>query len=680
MADYKIDSAAANEAAALLRSLLQSEVPTGDFTEGSAVSDLLIDGHAIIAGYFKNQIEVIRQRQSLLTLQDLPDTESVSDAADALLDNFFRTRSSGTFSKGVATLYFSQRQDVLIPRTTRFFKTSALVFYLDSDADLFISASDMRPDIDANGLVTRYSTTVFLTAERVGSAYNVTPGLFVSFDRFNALLLSVENLSKFSYGTTAQTTADFITKSTNAIALRSLVNARSNDATLLERYSDIEATTTVGYGDPEMIRDLVTNVSNSVALHVGGHMDIFVRQNIQEVVERLSVGALQTRNDGKVLILRHSSGTPSSSFLLAGVVPGDILTIGEGVPEAPFQFVITGVSATELEIAARTPFSIATDESSTPVGLAYTVGNSYPSFRNKVNVPSTTLAVTSRQFSAFNQFQMPAFPAYAIKSVELLGPLPPPMLPYADALTGNVIFTARKNAPTLLAPATGNELGFFVSVKNPEETLSSRAIAMVEIGWPSVDLTGLSADVTYETQTGFSAVDAYVNSRLNRPACSNTLLRAFHPVYLYVSIPYRPRNTPADPLSTVIPIFDPVAAAVSLTAYLNNYRETEPLDVSLIATKARETSAAIAAIYAFSAQYDLMIPDGRLLRFETDDKITVFPDGTSSSARLTNPTDFGFPSVGYYTALAKLLSDQGITDRVTRYRVSDYAVVFERKA
>jgi hypothetical protein len=681
MAEYDIDKTAAADAAALLRDLLQTEVPTGDFTQGSAASDILIDGHAVIAGYLSRQIETVRQRQSLMTLKDLPASESVNDAADAILDNFFRRRSQGAFAKGVATLRFSQRQDILIPRTTRFFKTSALVFYIDSDVDLFIPGSDLRADIDVDGLVASYSTTVFLTAARVGPEFNIAPGRFVAFDRFNALLTIVENLTRFSYGNSIQSTSDFISKSTNAIALRALINARSNDAVLIDKYVDVETTTTVGYGDPEMIRDVVSNVSNNVKLHVGGHMDIYVRQNVQEAIVRGTVGVLQPRNDNQVVTLRHTSTTPSGSFITAGVVPGDILALGAGtLPEAPSQYVVTAVRATELDIDVRTPFSIATAESVPVTPMLYTVGNNYPDYNNKVQVlVGTTDAVTSRQFSEYNRFELPAYPVYAIKQIELLGPLPAAIQPYANTLTGNVMFTVQKNSPTPSAPPIGSQLGFYVTVKNPEASRSSLAMTMIELGWPTVDLTGCTVDVALETPTNFNTINAYVSNRMNRPACANTLLRAYHPIYLYISIPYRPRITPVDPLSTVIPVFDPIPAAATLTEYLNAYRETEALDVSLIATKARETSAAIAAIYTFLVRYDLLIPDGRIMHFETADKITVFPDGATSTARLTNPTDFGLPDTGYYAGLTRLLKDQGVTDRVTRYRVAPDGVAFVRR-
>jgi hypothetical protein len=686
MAEYDINSTAAAEAAALLRDLLQAEIPNGDFTEGSAISDLLIDGHAVIAGYLKNQIQVIRNRQSLLTLQNLPETESVSDAADAILDNFFRTRAQGQFAKGVATLHFSQRQDVLIPRTARFFKTTALVFYIDSSTDILIPASDLRPEVGANGVISSYSTTIFLTAARVGSDYNISPGRFVSFDRFNALLLYVENINAFSNGTGVQTTADFINRSTNAIALRALINARSNDATLLQNYQDVESTVTVGYGDGEMVRDKVSNVSNGVQMHVGGHMDLYVRMPVQEVVERLVIEQLDIRNDNRIVLLRdaiHSTTPGNVDFLnsAVNVQVGDILNVTEGIPEAPIQFRIVAVRANEVEVSPATPFSTASDEVPGGLPIGYSIGNNYPTFDNKVPAPTVgaVTTVTSRQFAEFNRVQLPGRPTYRIKKVELLPPIPAALQGFADLVTGNVDFTARKNSPTLARPASAAQLSHYVEIKNPGESQSARAVAMLEVGWPAIDLSGLTLEITYETLTNFATIDSYVSDRLNRPACSNTLTRAPHPVYIYASIPYRARTTPVSPLSTVVPVFDVAAATANLITFINNYRETEPLDVSLLATKARETSNAVASIYNFALQYQLFLPDGRVMTFETSDKITIFPDGATSTAALLNPVEFGLPATGYYTALRQLLANQGVSDRVTRYRAVDSGVVFEQR-
>jgi hypothetical protein len=682
MAEYDINATAAAEAAALLRDLLQTAIPGGDFTEGSAISDLLIDGHAIITGFLRQQIQNARNRQSLITLRYLPESESTSDAADAILDNFFRTRAQGKFAKGVATLYFSQRGDVLIPRTTRFFKSSSLVFYIDSGADLLIPATDLRAVIGPNGVVTGYSTTVFMTAARVGADYNIAPGRFVSFDRFNPLLTYVENLSAFSGGESTQTTQDFINRSTSAIALRALINARSNDATLLEQFTDIERTLTVGYGDPEMMRDLVANVSNTVAMHVGGHMDIYVRQPVQQVVEQLVINTLTPRNDDAVIMFRHLNRVPT--FVAAGVVPGDVLVITSTTPVGSlpvFQYVITAVSDYQLQVSTKTPFPLPTDEAATAISIAYTVGDNYPDFDNKiVELGPLADARTSRQFSQFNSVILPARPTYIIRDVELLPPIPPQLAGYVDITSGGVNFTARKNAAPTTAPVAGEELGYFISVQNPTQSQSVNAVATLEVGWPAIDLSGLSLQVTYETPTNFEAVDAYIGDRLNRPGCSNTLAKAYHPIYLFASIPYRLRTSPASALETTVPEFNPLLAEQALQEAVNNYQGADRLDVSLLSSAARATSTAVASIYNFPLTYQLIIPDGSVMTFETQDEITIFPDGATSTAALLNPTDFGLPATGYYSALRQFLLNQGVSDRVTRYCASDGALVFVQRS
>lgn len=676
MADYDITAGSVAEAAALLRNVLQTEIPNGDFTEGSVAADLIVDGHAVAVAYLRKQLDIIRARQSLLTLQNLPDSESVSDAADAILDNFFRTRNQGQFAKGVVTLHFSARADVLVPRTARFFKTSSLVFYVDSASDVLIPASDLRAEIGANGAVISYATTIFLTAARVGEAYNIAPGRFVSFDRFSSLLMSVENPVKFSDGSGVQSTPDFINRSTNAISLRALINARSNDALLLDTFTDVEQTATVGYGDPEMVRDLVDTVSNGVQMHVGGCMDIFVRQPVQEVVERLQIAAPGVRNDGKSLTLRHPGRVPT--FLAAGVSPGDVLTITAGLTE--FQYKIADVTAYALTVETRTPFPEATDEAAAPVAIGYAIGNNFPAFDNKAVTAATTAAATSRLFTPFNGVVLPGRPTYLIRRVELLPPIPPELAGFSDPATGTVDFTARKNSPLTGPPASVGELGYKVSIANPAEAQSARAVAVLSVGWPLLDLSGLTLEVTYESISNFASVDAYVSARLNRAACANSLVRAPHPVYLYATIPYRPRTTPASSLSTVVPVFDAVAAQAALTTFINTYRETEPLDVSLLATQARAVSIAVASIYNFTLTYQFYLPDGRVMTFDTQDKITIFPDGVTSSATLRDPASFGLPTENYFSRLKALLVAQGVSDRTTRYRASADSVVFEQRS
>jgi hypothetical protein len=232
MADYTINAEDVTTAAQLLRDVLTTKNPDNDYTEGSVLGDTIVDGHATAFALLRKQLADIKNRLSLRDISKLGDSESVRDAADAILSNFYRSRDQGRFAKGAASLHFSQRVDVLIPRRTRFFRTPQLVFYLEGTADLFIPSTTMRPTIDATGRVVDYVVPVNLTAARVGSLYNQQAGRFVAVDPFSPFLTYAENLSPFVYGDDLQSTSAFIATSQNAFSLRALVNARSNDALL----------------------------------------------------------------------------------------------------------------------------------------------------------------------------------------------------------------------------------------------------------------------------------------------------------------------------------------------------------------------------------------------------------------------------------------------------------------
>jgi hypothetical protein len=684
--DYKINERDVEESAILLRDVLttrsQQRGTDNDYSEGSVLGSTLIDGHATVFALLRNQIREIKNRLSLRDIQKLPDTESVRDAADAILSNFYRTRKQGRFAKGVATLHFTQRVDALIPRRTRFFKTPQLVFYIDSDADILISANSLRPNIDASGRVIDYVTQVNLTAARVGKAYNQPAGRFVAVDPFSPFFSYAENVTAFAFGDDLQSTAEFIATSENALSLRAIVNARSNDALLRgELFPEIQTLLTVNYGDPEMQRDIASDPATGVELHVGGHADIYIRLQTQEVVERVVVQDLTPRPDGLVTILRDPA-PPTGSFITAGVVPGDILVLVSGTPNAPFQYVVREVRATELEISSRVPFEIATDEQTPVPAIAYTVGNNYPAFNNKVIHGPLNTITTSRRIAEFNRAMLPGVPVYRVKQVEVLN-APPALDPYRDPVTGNVVFTNRLNSSVVNTPTPGTALGFRVICKNPLEAQSQRAVTLIEIGWPAFNFGGLTLEVTYETLAGFGPIANYVKDDFNRTLGANPLVRAFHPVYLSFSLPYRARIVPRNTLDVFNANGTFTVNTEAVQRAIIDYIVKTPFgtrpDTGGIGQAAKNADSNIAATYPFTIKYELLAPDGRVYRYATDDIVSVVPDGVTTSARLLNPADFGLPTTGYYAALARQLVRQGVSDRTVRYLAVADQVALEQR-
>jgi hypothetical protein len=668
MGDYDTKQSDIVEAARVVRNALSARRPTQDYSEGSLQGDTIVDGHAVVYAILRNQLAAVKNRLSLRDIQKLPDAESVRDAADAILSNFLRDRAQGRFSKGVATLHFSQRADVLLSRDRRFFWDAQHVFYLESESDLVISASQLRPSTSPSGTVTDYTYQVRLTAARVGSDYNVSPKRFLAVDPFSPFFLYAENTTAFQDGSSQQLTTDYVDSAKNALSIRALINARSNDSLLRgDLYPQIQHLLTVNYGDPEMQRDLATDTPSRTALHIGGKTDIYVWLQTQEAVARATVGALTPRADGNVHVFRDSAAP------FASVQPGDILFVASGVPEAPVQYrVHQKNSSSELEVSARTPFSVATDEALVPPSIAYSIGNNYPAFDNKVASIISATARTSRKFAVHNGIILPGGPLYRVKQVELVT-VPVALNAYRNSVSGGVVFSVQQNAP-LTTPTPGDPLPFRIVCLNAGEGQSSRAVQYVEIGWAGVDLDGLQVDITYETVTGFEEIDSYVSDSFNRTNGADPLLRAFHPIYLSFTIPYRARVS-GNALLTV----NEAKVARTLIVAVRDTPFGLNIDAGTLGSTAKEADAAIAGTYNFPVRYSLQAPDGTIYRFETDDIVTVFPDGVTSSARLLNPEDFDLDPASYYAPLKRQLQLLGVSDRTIRYLAASDAVTLEQR-
>jgi len=682
MADYDVNLSDVQESIRFLQAFLETKQPDVDWTPGGPDHEVIIKGQSYPVALLRKAIETVRKEKSLLSLRDLPASADVDDMADAILANLLVSRAPGRFTRGPITCKFSRQIDQRVPRNARFFKGTSLVYYPDYASDLILGASDLRPVLGPDGRVLYYAGTVNVVAARTGAAYDAEPGPFDAVDTFSPYFLGAENPNRLTGGLDVQTTSDLIETAAGALSTRSLGNERAN-GTVLANALAVERTVTVGHGDPEMVRD-VLETSNG-RLHLGGACDLYVRMPLRAVTVRKTVGALFPRPDGRAAIFRDSAPPSGGSFLDAGVSVGDVLYVRSGIPEAPIQYTIRAVRAYEVEVSLRTPFSVATDENVSSA-IDYSIGRNYPDFDNRVTTASTpsSTATTSRSVSATNRVTLDGGPVYAITKVELLPTSPTALASYRDPITGRVPFPVRSNT-ALLAPATTTRnLPYRVEVLNPSESQSSRAVTQVEVGWPAVSLDGLDVEITYETLAGFDAVGTFVTGE-NRPDPADYIARALHPVYVSFTVPYALRtdtSTTARVGRLVVPApsFDPVGAAAAVAKYVNEYRAADPIDASSLVTQIRfAQGASVATIYAFTVNYELIAPDGRVFRYQTTDKVTLFPPDASSGASLLNPVELGLPAMNYYDALRRTLRTLGVSDRTVRFIAATGGVTFEER-
>lgn len=683
MADYEISTQDVEASAQIIRDVLLTEKPDRDYSEGSVAGDIVVDGHAVPFAVLRSLINQVRARLSLRDLSKLPDDEAVRDATDAILSNVFVSRTRGAFARGQVTLHFTQRVDSLIPRRTRFFKTGQYVFYLDATVDVLLTAASLRANVDASGAVLDYTTNINVVAANIGEAYNLDPGRFAAVDNISSFLAYAENTSKFQFGLDQQSSADAVATAETAMSLRAMVNARSNNAVLRGVDSTLESVLTVGYGDPEMQRDLALDPASAVTLHVGGHVDIYVRTETQEVVERMTINGLTVRPDGLVTYLRDTA-PPLGSFITAGVVPGDILVLRAivGVLDVFFEFVVRAVDTNELTISSRIPFRQATDEFSTIPALTYSVGDNYPNYDDKVVRGPTTQATTSRRFKRYNSVCLPGQPVYRVKTVEIINPISA-LDPYRDPATGRMLFTERTNAEAVVAPTPGDPLPYFLEALNPLYTQTAKAVTALEVGWPAFDFSGMTLEVTYETLSGFSTLAAYVVDDLQRTCGANPIAKAFHPVYISATVTYRARVVPRN-ASEVWSVaaqpyaVDETAILNGVLAAINDAPQGVTPDAGALATAAQDADSNVAAIYPITVLYELLAPDGRVYQYSTPDVVTLFPSDLTGAV-LLNPTEVGLPATGYQVGLARQLSLLGVSDRTVRYLAVADDIALEKR-
>lgn len=677
MADFNVTLASVQDSLKFLQAFLENQDPTVDWTPGSPDYQIVVKGNAYPVAFLRDAIERVRNEKSLLSLRGAGETQDVVDMADAILANLLVTRAAGRFTRGVALLKFSRRTDQRVPVSTRLFKTSALVYYPDYTSDVIVSATDMRAVTGSRGEVIYYTYPINIKAARTGDAYDQDAGSFDAVDPFSPYLLGADNPAPLGQGRNTQSTADAIDTASDAMASRSLGNARSNSVVIRNNF-DVDDVLSIGHGDPEMTRDIL--VSSIGRLHLGGKADLYVRAPTKETTVRRTIGGSVARADGRAVTFRDAT-PPGGTFTAANVQPGDILSILSGIPEAPIQYRIDAVRDNEVDISTRTPFSVATDESPAST-IKYSIGNNYPVYNNRVDVLTGTLtANTSRGISTKGRVTLDGGPVYAISKVEMLGPIPSGLNNYVDPVSGRVLFSERRNTQFLGPIASTTSLPYRVTVLNQDESQSSRALTQIEVIWPSANYDGSLLEITYTTLADFDAVSAYVTSTENRPDPADYLVRARHPVYVSFSVPYALRvdssvTSRIGRLLAASPTFDASRASISLARYINTYKSSDPIDRSGLVTQLRfDADVALATIYDFTVEYELLAPSGGVYRYSTTDKVTIFPDGTTG-ASLLNPTDFGLPTSGYYAALKQQLQSQGVSDRNIRFMTTPDAIVF----
>jgi hypothetical protein len=642
----------------LLEEYLADKIEDGDYSTGSALRDLTIKAIAYNFAFLRATADQVRVRQSLKTISEVDttdDEEAADDAVDEILSNWFASRNQGDYVRVTAYGHASRATDITIAADTAFYKTDALLFVLNNDnQDLFIPAEDLVPVFDSSGEITDYTFPIPLIADLPGTDYEVEAGVFASFDSFNAYVTRIETLEKASGGQDIETSDEYIERAQNLITVRNLINARSVDAVLRDEFEGIKGITTVGMGDPEMVRDVVKEDATGLELHVGAHMDMFLFSNTVETYFTGVVGDPYERPDGLIVVFKDPYYTTNVALFTAAVEPGMVLRITSGLPIAAHDYIIREVRDTELVVSERVPFPTATED--TGEYVTWSIGHNMPDYNDVIatqvsaseDPPGTGEGTTSTRTQTEGRVTLPGGPIYLVKDVTIEDAGDPD----ADADDGLVHFNVRTNTTPTEQVAPDNEYQVLVNTPLQHQSAVSFTELIVGTDTDPDKYDGKMIKVTYDTLSGFNDVHSYVSSRRQRVADASALVRGYHPAYLSFTMEYRL-------LSSATEAVDEDDLVNFLVGYINNFNPREVMSVNQLMDAVRAAFDDIGRIYPFTIYYDLHAPDGRVIEFESTEEVTVPWTTTELTAVQVYPGD----AINGLDAPA----DFGVSDDVIRY-------------
>lgn len=626
--EITIDASDVSAAADILEQFLTDQITDGDFTKGTALRDLTVGALAAVYAFLRGDSKQIRQGQSLVTVQAAVggDTDALRDAVVGIMSNFFVAPKSGDRARGFAIGHATQQVDVFIATTVRFTYSQGLVFVVDSTDQLFISKDELVPIVDADNTVLDYEFRIPLVAIAQGESYNVDPGLFAAFDRFNPYVTRVESTVKFSGGKGTETVAEILARAPTAVSVRNLINDRSIEATLDDNFDGIESVLVVGMGEPEMQRDVVPAVAPNLKFHVGGCVDIFLRTGLVETSFTGAVGDLFARPDNVAVLFRDST----VDFIGLAVETGDIIRVTAGLPVVPAEFLVEEILGLHtLVVNARSPFPVATDEATPPTTVSYTIGRIAPAYVDVVSSGGLqlTTGITSRRTSMSGRVTLPGGPVMDILDVAIINPAAGEST-FKSTLDGFVHFPNQVNTTPAQSATPAAGLQFQTIVHNPLYAQSELQWMELVVGTDTnqARFDGYNLRVRYRTLASFDVIDAFVRGPRERVVAAFQLPRGHNPVVVSMNIKYTLK-------ATATTLLDDAAVAQTVINYVNAFDATSsPIDVSNVITLVKTTYPTIANIVPpspgapiLTIGYSLRAPTGDVMTYSTNDVVDIIP-------------------------------------------------------
>lgn len=239
---------------------------TYEYRKGTAFAELFMQPLSIIVQPLRDEANVIQTNQSLKRILELEDPDLwYEDAVDELVGNFFVYRRTGSFSGGIARLYYLDAKDVSFLAGNVSFSSSTNLSYTNT-ANVSITAQEMSLQIEDEF----FYLEVAVEAEKEGEDYNIEVGQLISTSDTTAA--KAYNIYNFVGGADRESNTEIIARAQKSIGVRDMNTGKGFNAIMFEKFlTKLTELQPVGFGDPEMMRDIHFNY------HIGGRIDGYVK-------------------------------------------------------------------------------------------------------------------------------------------------------------------------------------------------------------------------------------------------------------------------------------------------------------------------------------------------------------------------------------------------------------------
>lgn len=269
-----LDPAVVAQNEQFLVTFIQEQYPSMDLSEGRVLRNLLIRPAAQFYALNNLNIQLMQESQSILAIEANP---LLADPAlvDAVLSNYRITRNPGAAATGQITIVIQNLLTTQVSRGTVF--TANGIDYINTQTYIGVTTQAAVVSDQQRLIVARndglYAFTIPVTATAVGTTANAKRGTGFTVSPTIAGLIDAFATADFSGGLNAQTNQDLINLFKLALSPQ-VFSGRANITSLLvQAFPSLQATSIIGFGDEEMLRDR----DNLFGVSTGGKADIYAR-------------------------------------------------------------------------------------------------------------------------------------------------------------------------------------------------------------------------------------------------------------------------------------------------------------------------------------------------------------------------------------------------------------------